>query len=1106
MQADQRTQDRYVRGLADQPGLHAENRNRQRTAQAYVQLLSVLSTVQNSAMCFATTPARLERRILENRIARADVICHQHCLDEAIRRESGRNNNAADREQDKAAPFTGPDPLTQQAHSGNACAGQTVPDSAPSATSASPPGVQKGGPRSDRTAAPDMAPRGGDRQVAGTGVTGVSDVAPRPMLSEAGGLAGSPGTWWPELRGPLLFAQAAATGHAIASGKAARPPVLLLNGTLMHDFLAAFIGGEDGRFMAGEIGKVTAGRDMMLELVPPSRMDKRAAIAQLEAQENALYHAYLQNNCHIRTKTVHGDPIGDNLLVAGEYLRNPWRGITENINNLIFPDSPLSEVAETVTEYVNLGADIVIGFFTGGAYPIFKYGTSKSMTVAGQAVNGDQTCLKREFSPEELARLLFDTEVGVTHHQPFPQFHHKPVELAGARPFKPSGLFVEQYLPSGIYREKYMAINKDGTEILIREKQPGEFVTHHPHAASPEQLERPVFFDAQSQKIHVGTDRAAGPGHDFHLVEGRQFVDIRGERCELLYNPGNRRLEIQVEHGDVSSRVPVYKERLSHTWHLGVHNGNPVFSAKQASLLDRMKIHDHAGQTYLPIRNFNADAYGSGNIVEVRKAGALPSDAPNLLAIEMHGVLVPVRMRPVRGHGVRLEAFHPSAPRKRGRLVEWDGLRWLFDRRTSVHVDSSLRRAVDASLFDRTISAHALSAPDRRGVRWDRFDRGFLKIKNGFVRVHQYAYDPDAWFIAHGGKKTNLFYDNSRFRVESVMHRLQRLHTQGMSGRGAARAFKKKAAARKRGGVCTIRKDDLCRLQNTDVPGAGDVGAGANAHAPGTSSFRSALTIIEDCYGFTPQEATRFLGQYRFEENSLFNIRAFALHIESYGVVPRWAKRIGPDGGVPSGAIRQVPASGPVRPPGRNRVMPGERLHDGDKSTVFADAEDASFVIKKLKADYFFASGGTSRSHRRFSLKNFADREVQLFNRYYGAGMARRIVQDGEVFVRMPKVPGKPLRSLEVGEMPADGMDRFLDMLEKLADVGIWHGDLRAGNVLFDPTDQMFYPIDFSNLRGPYLRATGRKKEQMNVRETERWNSVMRMINEKTADLAASPI
>lgn len=1082
-QGTQKSQDQHVRILAEQPGLHAGNRRLRSAAQAYVQLLSLLSSAQSSNVTFASTPARVEERQQEGRIAQADALFRYrhpdlHSHPDVAKKESDEASVQGRDESRTVSDHHAGRPWGQAQYAG----GRTNPDaslplpgdelSRYPIVSVGPARVQTFGDNAGGRHLPASSPG--------------AEASPRPV----------------RLRFPreLMAAERARPPTPAVQAVTSSPmKVVELNETAAHRFWASLVGGEDGQFMADKIGNLTTGKEMMLSAAERPRMGKRAALSTLEAQENAAYRAYLQNNCHIRTKTVQGDPIGDSLLVAGEYTRNPWRGLAESVNELIWPGSPLSETAETASEYFNLGTDILLGFFTLGAYPIIKYGAAKSLSVSGQATNGDMTCLKREFSPEEMARLLFDTEIGITHHQPLPQLFRKPAELAGVATFKPSGLFVEEHLPSGIRMEKYMAIHKDGAEVLIREKSPGNFVTCHPHAVDPQPLEQRVFFDAHTQRIYFGEETARGQGYPFSITEGRKFIHMQGKDVELLYHPVRQRLEIQVERGDVSSQLPVYMEKLSHAWHLGVHNDHPVFSARQAALIDKIKLPADADNIYVQVDNLHPRSYGTGKIVEVRRSGAAPSDAADLLAIEMHGELVPVRLQTVEGHGVRYEAYDAAAAERRGRLVEWDGLRWIFDRSTSVHIVSKLKRLIDASMFDRTVSAHELSAPDQRGIRWDRHDRGFLKVKGGFVRVRQYGYHPDAFYLAHAGKKTNLFFENNRFHVENLTHRLQRIQTQGMSGRGAGHAFREPAAVPDRAANEHLSAQPVHQQQQLQAQGnTGGTVAAAPAR-PGEIRFRSAAQIIQDCFNYTPEEAARYLGQFQFQDNGIFTIREFALYIESYDALPHWARRGRTDDMQPALPVsaQRAPVLHADAPGTGRRVNLGERISEGGEGTVFFDATDSTFVFKQLKSGYFVDRNGNGHRTSIYTLQRYAMIEAQMFNQYYGAGMAQMIVEGSEVYIRMPKIPGKELRALEKGEMPDDGAHLFLDMLERMNNVGIWHGDLHPGNIMFDPVDKVFYPIDLSNTREHYLKAKGREKDDLNTMAIGQWNEIMRMISEK---------
>lgn len=329
---------------------------------------------------------------------------------------------------------------------------------------------------------------------------------------------------------------------------------------------------------------------------------------------------YAETHCRIRTKTVSGHLVGDGLLVASEYTRNPVRGIAEKIKEHILPGQPLTEGEVIATEVSNaFGYDMVLAFFTGGAYPIVKYGAAKALAAAGHTVNADMTCLKREFSDEALAELLFDTEVGLTERRGIHQvLQPKPPELSGTHPFKPSGTFVQENLSNGIHTEKYLRVNRNGEEIRIREKRPGEYVTFHPDAVKPELVEKRIFFDAKTQQIHFAGDLPQSQGMNFDVVDGKKYITLQGENFELNYNVQNKQYEIKIERESGVVWLPVYKEKLSHTWHLHKKNDKPVFSAADEAFLNLIKMSPDKNSYTTAVDNLNPRRYGKGKINELR--------------------------------------------------------------------------------------------------------------------------------------------------------------------------------------------------------------------------------------------------------------------------------------------------------------------------------------------------------------------------------------------------------------------------------------------------------------------------------------------------------
>jgi hypothetical protein len=804
--------------------------------------------------------------------------------------------------------------------------------------------------------------------------------------------------------------------------------------------LLAALDDESGNLPAAEMQGLLEDKELLLAFVAHA-ISKRAAPGAVAAStmemvpESTDQQQYLDQHCKIRTKTNTGTIVGDSLLVSGEYIRNPVRGVLEKIKAEILPGHPLTDMEVTLAEINNVVQDVIFGIWSLGAYPIIKYAAAKSFTAAGHSVNGDLRCLKNEFSGEEMAQLLFDTEVGLTNRGLMNQ--RVPAKLSEAKGFKPDGLFVQEHLPTGIHTEKYMAVQRNGQEIRIREKSPGEFVTCHPHAMHGERLEQRVFFDQKKQRIFFERQLPEDSGYDFDIVDGRKYIQLHGKNHELVYNWNARRSEIKIETASKSEVLPVYMEKLSHAWHLSERGGRPVFAAGQVKWIDRIKLKKTPQYVYRATENLNVKTYGHGKIYEARLAGKFISESPALHAVEMHGELVPVRLKVTPGHGIRYETYNTALPEKAGRPVEWDGERWIFESATSRHVANSLKNAINKDKLDQ-ISLDRLSAPDDNGIRWDSKDRGFLKIRNGFVQLHSHRYHPDRFFVRQASRNIQVVLKNHQFHLETLAQRLQKLKTIGLSGR---------------------------------LPG--------QSRQASIMKKRTAAEIVADVYHTSIQRAKKQLCEYRFPEHGVFDEMEFALHLENYQSVPPWAKRF------KLSALEQQDVTNP-------KIDLGEHISDGAFGVVYEDLASEHFLIKKYK-DYY------KKNNKKNKLVT-ANSEADLFSRYYGPGSASVIENGDEVYLRMYKVPGKGIDGITLPKwltdtyLPEDACERYVDMLERMLDVGIIHKDLHMGNFMYESSNQQFYPIDFSTHSESFFSSSVKMKEKVNAYDERNWKKIIQTI------------
>ncbi|MBN3264392.1 serine/threonine protein kinase [Pectobacterium brasiliense] len=253
----------------------------------------------------------------------------------------------------------------------------------------------------------------------------------------------------------------------------------------------------------------------------------------------------------------------------------------------------------------------------------------------------------------------------------------------------------------------------------------------------------------------------------------------------------------------------------------------------------------------------------------------------------------------------------------------------------------------------------------------------------------------------------------------------------------------------------------------------------------------TAISVLKEVDGFTENSARELLTQYQFPVNSPYSDYNFALEVEQMGMIPEWAgrfKRRPCMDGSPEEVIETILLIKSDFPQGKIKFNLGDKLGKGGFGEVFLDADDKDFLIKK----YF---NKKYCSNRYINATEVATDEAEMFNRYYGEGAATVLLDEaGNVYVRMYKVPGQTLSSLPSSSLPADAVQRFVDMIEKLNKLEIIHNDLHSGNILWDQTAQVFYPVDINNLREIYFNSDSTDKFCMNENGEDDWSEILKEI------------
>ncbi len=98
--------------------------------------------------------------------------------------------------------------------------------------------------------------------------------------------------------------------------------------------------------------------------------------------------------------------------------------------------------------------------------------------------------------------------------------------------------------------------------------------------------------------------------------------------------------------------------------------------------------------------------------------------------------------------------------------------------------------------------------------------------------------------------------------------------------------------------------------------------------------------------------------------------------------------------------------------------------------------------------------------------------------------------------MRMYRVPGRTIPQLPANTLPLDAVERYVDMLEKLNHVGILHGDLHEGNIMWDDEAKIFHRIDIYNVKDQYFRRNVDNVAQNEIEEEE-WTYLIEDITAK---------
>ncbi|WP_413742397.1 hypothetical protein ACL2XO_06175 [Sodalis sp. RH15] len=746
-----------------------------------------------------------------------------------------------------------------------------------------------------------------------------------------------------------------------------------------------------------------------------------------EADRNRYIGEHIREHCAYEADVLNtkGENEGKAFMFWAGRLENPLRMIYDNTD-----ESP-SPLTLQVTSGLNFFSDIL----TLGLKPLIGNLIANYLRREYYLSQGDEICAERQrhLIIAELATGINVEGFAFRHRGKAPIL--KPREIMHSVPLSERAAYSLRNPATGVQEELLIKIvdNKktasathDGKDnIYLKPTDQNEFMTYHSHPAKPDLPERRVIFDEEKSTWRYA-DSVDAAELNVQFSKGKSFIHLQGEKHELRMNRHRQYEAVVHKTSGTKEYLPVYREPLSREWHLEEHNGHSVFNTRQKKIINDFNIPIGKPVKYIAEQNGNQKRYGAGIIYRVEDTDAYSNDI-FYKAIEMNGMVVPVRERITSKNRLHYEIFDISNNQKETYPVEFDGARWLFERPTSIHASNSLKKAVTRDMLV-DMDASQLSAPGHRGLRWDAREKSYLKVHNKYLPIKKLNGNRYSIKAPMKGNRIYLRYNNEKFSVETARERLNNILTEGLSG----------------------RKRTL------------------------------ALDVLKEQDGFTEGSARELLLEYQFPKDGFFDDYNFALEIEQTGKVPRWAKRFkkshSPEN-AQSEAQKTVSVFAVGQPEHPIELKLGDILGEGCYGKVFTDASDNNYVIKKYVRD---------NKYLQIDIKTLTNNESNSFRRYYGEDSATLYHNEEEDFyLRMYRIPGRTVPQLPPDTLPPDAIERYVDMLEKLNHVGILHGDLHEGNIMWDDEAEIFHPIDIYNVKDQYFSGNSDNTLQNDIEEEE---------------------
>lgn len=435
---------------------------------------------------------------------------------------------------------------------------------------------------------------------------------------------------------------------------------------------------------------------------------------------------------------------GDDLLRYAEQVRNPVASL--------LPDNPGR------CEQISAGiADGVITVVTLGMNKAIAIGLDHQGHLQNGNLEGARQAVSEERFSEWVGALGPPKSGSFPIGRPLPRLLRPPVNRLHQH-FADSALRSTDPA-SGISQEAWLLGQYRGQRVVLEHRQANQYVMHD--------LDRPLTAPSPIKPLSApNTWRVPGEKTDvlieFSYVPGRRSVPVQGYAVDVVVSPRDQSLtaDLSAIHGKTVYE-PIYREKISNTYHPAMEHQRPAFGAVRAALIQRLKVeYDPRDARYIETELAATSTQTPPRVYDVQP---FDTSAESYRVVEINAELVPVRQQARFGaHPGPYEVYNRQNPALPGHGIQWDGWRWRFEPASSPYLSAQLRKAITPEMLNRRILTADLSAEDSQGIMSHRSGSRFIKAQHGFVEVYTgYAEQ----FLVKGPERLVLVYQRQQLHI-----------------------------------------------------------------------------------------------------------------------------------------------------------------------------------------------------------------------------------------------------------------------------------------------------------------------------------------------------